>query len=54
MTWFTKEAKRVVGEGGQAATKPEKNGQKNNPKKRWNKRLVIGEIHHPRVNEIYR
>ena len=53
-TWFGNEAKRVVGEGGQAATKPQKNGQKDNPGKRWNKRLVAGEIHRPRLNEIFR
>ena len=53
-TWFGHEAKRVVGEGGQAATKPQKNGRKDNPGKRWNKRLVAGEIHRPRVQEIYR
>ena len=36
------------------ATKPQKNSQKDNPGKRWNKRLVSGEIHHPQVKEIYR
>jgi hypothetical protein len=53
-TWFGNEAKRVAGEGGQAATKPDKNGRKNNPGKRWNKRLVAAEIHRPRLNEIHK
>jgi hypothetical protein len=53
-TWFGNEAKRVVREGGQAATKSQKNGRKDNSGKRWNKRLVAGEIYRPRVKEIYR
>ena len=54
MTWFGNEAKSVVGEGGQAPTMPQKNGRKDNPGKRWNKRLDAAEIHCPQVKEIYR
>ena len=41
MTWFGNEAKRVVEEGGQAATMPEKNSWKDNPGKRWNKSVRV-------------
>ena len=54
MTWFGNEAKKVVGERGQAATKPEKNGQKDKPGKIWNKRLVAVQIHCPWLKEFYK